>query len=104
MRKLFFATVGALAIGAGGGVAFGDMFADWDRDRDLYVSEKEWDEGFTEEGVFDAWDLDGDGTLSRMEFNSQLFRGFDVNRDRRLSLEEFGAFEGGRGERGIFRD
>ncbi len=105
MRNNLLAAGAALALCIGVGTpAAADRFGDWDQNRDLYISEKEWDEGFTAEGVFDRWDRDGDGVLSREEFNSQLFRGFDLNRDRRLSLGEFGSFDDGRGERGIFRD
>lgn len=103
MRKVFLAAAAALAIGTSSGTALGDMFADWDENRDLYVGEQEWDEALIEDGLFEEWDLDGDGTLSPAEFNSQLFRGYDVDRDRRLSLREFESFARDRDE-GIFRD
>lgn len=102
MRRGLIAAIAALAVVGASGVALGDMFADWDTDHDLYVGEKEWDQGFTEDGVFDEWDHDGDGMLSREEFNSEIFRGYDLSQDRRLSLEEFKAFVTDRDENGVF--
>lgn len=73
-----------------------DMHADWDRNEDRTLSEEEYTAG-----LFDAWDRDGDGGISRFEYDRATntwaseqdfppFAEVDTDEDKVLSQNEFG--------------
>lgn len=59
---------------------FGGL-ADWDTDRDTFVSDEEWRAGFSDNGLFDRFDADRNDFLTGDEFTDLAFDVFDANND-----------------------
>lgn len=85
----------------GAGVDEGTQWSRWDSDANRSLSEEEFGTSFGqeewyEEGNFGEWDTNGDGELSREEWQTGVFRALDENGDGRIQEDEFpeGAFQG----------
>lgn len=105
---------------------YGFGYADWDTNRDGRILRSEFDRGLARvverwdrdgdnllsvaelaDGLFTAWDLDGNGRLSRREWNERFFQGgiagwsdfamWDQDGDQQVSRQEYatGWAEGG---------
>jgi Ca2+-binding EF-hand superfamily protein len=75
------------------GERYGDNFTAWDRNRDSQLDQDEFNAGATEAGIYDAWDTDGDGVISRDELRRGSFDTRDADRDSYLTNEEFQEIE-----------
>lgn len=83
------------------GTRQGTWWTGWDTDANTTLSEEEFgtafgQEDWYEEGAFDEWDTNGDGEISREEWQSGVFQAMDENNDGRIQEEEFrqGLFQG----------
>jgi hypothetical protein len=79
-----------------------ELFGDWDLNKDTGIDNSEFGTGFGKNGVYDNWDADHDGQLSRDEFNEGLFTGYDRNRNGRIEEPEFGDYGDDIGDGGLF--
>ncbi len=70
-----------------GQAAFGS-FVSWDENKDGRITPVEWILQFEKDGVFDAWNLDGDRRLYDHEVALGLFRMYDGNKDGQLDERE----------------
>lgn len=63
----------------------------FDMDEEGRVSVESFTAGFDEMGTYDAWDADGDGMLSRDEFNQGVFTRYDADEDAYWNSDEVSA-------------
>lgn len=73
----------------------------WDADQDKYIDEGEWESGLAnywvaydigEFGAFASWDPDVHGRLSEEQFRKRIFEFYDKDGDGSLSKEEYQAW------------
>ncbi|QBQ54357.1 OmpA family protein [Nitrosococcus wardiae] len=78
---------------AGADTWFGDDYADdfdtWDLNGDEFLEPQEFTTGFAELDVWNDWDADRSGWLTKREWNEGLFELWDENQDEILTEEEF---------------
>ena len=63
----------------------------WDTDNDGVIDEAEFRERVFQDGVFDRWDGDDDGLISRTEFVDGIYTLWDTDDDGTLSIGEWDA-------------
>lgn len=73
----------------------------WDANEDKYIDEEEWGSGVAnywvaydigEYGAFSSWDPDVHGRLSEHQFRERIFEFYDKDEDGFLSKEEYQAW------------
>lgn len=82
-----FAASGAFALGLAATPALATD-ADWDYNADGVMTEDEYNQGITENKSFENLDEDGDGNITREEFNSATFSRYDKDQSGDLSEDE----------------
>lgn len=87
MKTLMMTTAAMLMMT---GTALAEM--DWDANADNMIDENEFTEGFGG-GMFDDYDADADGMISRDEYGAGVFRTYDEDRDGMWSQTEAGVWE-----------
>lgn len=90
----------ALALTATAGSAQEATTFDIDRDAEGRAAFENFNASFDGTGIYDAWDADADGMLSRDEFNRGVFGYYDADDDDYLNDEEIL----GMGEDRLFAD
>jgi hypothetical protein len=63
----------------------------WDADGDGMLDEGEFRANFSDGSTFGQWDRDGDGQIGSGEFADGLFRAWDLDDDGTLSIDEWDA-------------
>ena len=64
-------------------------FGDWDTDGDQMVTRKEFQQGVTDQGVYDDLDTDNDNQVSEDELKNWVFGVWDADNDGNLTEEEY---------------
>lgn len=83
-------TASALAFGLAATAAHGQdqHILEMERDADGGTTYESFGRSFADAGLFDAYDADGDGVLTRDELSRGVFASCDRDRDDYLSTEE----------------
>lgn len=63
--------------------------AEWDTNSDQQIDRDEFSSGITQSGVFEDWDADGNGNLSREELRDGLYDQMDADQNQSVSTEEW---------------
>ena len=58
-----------------------EIYGAMDANDDDRVSEKEFSDYFMDSGIYDTWDVDGDGVLDEEEFGAVLYDYYDDDDD-----------------------
>jgi len=77
-------------------------FSEWDTDKSAGLNAEEFNAGFGENGVYDAWDANDDNNLTEDEFNAGVFGGYDRDDDGMIEEPEFGDYGDDIGDGGFF--
>lgn len=94
MKRLTIATMtAAVALGLTAAAAQEATTFDIDVDADGRASYESFNRSFDKMGVYDEWDADRDGMLTRDEFNRGVFGRFDLDKDDYLNPDELTAAE-----------
>lgn len=86
--KTLMTTLAAALLASG--TAYAEM--EWDGNADGMIDADEFTEGFGG-GMFDDYDADGDGMVSRDEYGAGVFRTYDEDGDGMWSQTEAGVWE-----------
>ncbi|TFL17241.1 hypothetical protein [Jannaschia formosa] len=86
MRLAKFIGAAVLIVGQ---PVFAQTFTDWDADGDGTLTRSEWDTGVTDSDLFGNWDANDDGTVSAVEYEDGLFDLFDDDDNGALSIAEW---------------
>ena len=89
MTRTFITTAAAVvALGIGSATAQEATTFDLDYDAGTGAAFEDFNTSFDEWGAYDRLDVDGDGMISREEYNRGVFDMYDADRDGMLNEEE----------------
>lgn len=86
--RTLMASALALGLAATAAHAQDQHILQMEQDADGGASYESFGRTFDAAGLFDAYDADGDGMLTREELNRGVFASYDRDRDERLNTEE----------------
>jgi hypothetical protein len=106
MKSKYLESLGAAALAfplfAAAPAMAQEAFGDWDGNGNGVIDSNEFATGFGDNGVYDGWDANSDGSLSEDEFNDGVFGAYDRNDNDTLEEPEFGDYGDDAGDGGLW--
>lgn len=75
-------------------------FNEWDADNSGVLDYNEWDTGFDNDSLYTDWDANDDGLLDNNEYGEGIYNSYDMDGDGSWNEEEYNTFQDDAGDGG----